>query len=178
MVHVVIHAIGIGVPSASAAGIMTAIGGMGVVGRVGVGSLADKLGSKRLLAAQYALMSFGLFWLATANDTWSISAFGFIFGFAYGGVVPLYSHIVAELFGLRSHGAILGTITFSVGIGSAIGPVLTGYCYDVLGSYTIPFILCGVMAAVAASLTALVKPMIAKPQEVVSTADPAGELDF
>lgn len=160
MVHVVIHATGLGLTPANAAGIMTAIGGMGVVGRVGVGSLGDRLGSKRLLTLQFVLLSLSLFWLAMVQDAWSIFAFGLTFGFAYGGIIPLYSNIVADLFGLRSHGAILGAVTFSVGIGSAIGPVFTGYCYDVLGSYLIPFATCGAVAAAAAVLTAVVRPLV------------------
>ena len=163
MVHVVIGAIGLGIPPASAAGIMTAIGGMGVVGRVAVGALADRFGSKRLLTVQFTLLALSLFWLADARDAWAVFAFGLAFGFSYGGIVPLYSHIVATLFGLRAHGAILGTITFSVGIGSAIGPIFTGYCYDLLGSYLIPFTSCGAVAAAAALLTVLVRPLAIKP---------------
>jgi MFS family permease len=160
MVHVVINAIGLGVAPATAATIMTAIGGMGVVGRVGVGTLADRFGSKRLLMVQFALLALSMFWLASARDAWTLVVFGLAFGFSYGGIVPLYSHIVATLFGLRAHGAILGTITFSVGIGSAIGPVFTGYCYDVLGTYVTPFAVCGAVAVASALLTALVRPLV------------------
>jgi MFS family permease len=167
MVHVVVNAIGHGLSPSSAAGIMTAIGGMGVVGRVGVGMLADRFGSKRLLAFQFLLLATSLFWVAVATDGWAIFAFGFAFGFAYGGIVPLYSHIVAELFGLRAHGAILGTITFSVGIGSAIGPIFTGYCYDLFGSYLVPFVTCGVVAAGAALMTSLVRPLSPASSDVV-----------
>jgi MFS family permease len=169
MVHVVINAIGLGVAPATAATIMTAIGGMGVVGRVGVGTLADRFGSRRLLTVQFILLALSMFWLALARDAWAIVAFGLAFGFSYGGIVPLYSHIVATLFGLRAHGAILGTITFSVGIGSAIGPVFTGYCYDVLGSYVTPFTVCGVVAVGGALLTALVRPLITGPGTVAAS---------
>ena len=168
MVHVVVHSIGLGLPPASAAAVMTAIGGVGVVGRVGIGSLADKLGAKRLLVIQFGLLALSLFWLATIKDAWTIFPFALAFGFAFGGIVPLHSHIVAHLFGLRSHGAILGTIGCSIGIGSAIGPVLTGYCYDLLGSYTLPFALCGGIAAACALLMFLVRPLAAtSPAEVI-----------
>ena len=163
MVHVVVHAIGLGLPPASAAAVMIAIGGVGVVGRVGIGSLADRLGAKRLLVIQFGLLALSLFWLATIKDAWTIYPFALAFGFAFGGIVPLHSHIVAHLFGLRSHGAILGTIGCSIGIGSAIGPVLTGYCYDLLGSYVVPFAFCGGVAAACALLTLLVRPLAATP---------------
>jgi MFS family permease len=170
MVHVVIDATGLGLSSASAAGIMTAIGALGVVGRVGLGSLADKLGAKRLLVAAFLLLSLSLFGLATAGSAWFIYGAAFLFGFAFGGIVPLNSHIVAELFGLRAHGAVLGVIGFTIGLGSAIGPVFTGYCYDLLGSYTFPFLCCGSVAAASALLISLVKPLAGRAQQVAFPA--------
>ena len=172
MVHVVINATGLGLSSTSAAGVMTAIGALGVVGRVGIGSLADRLGAKRLLVMQFVLLSLSLLWLATATDAWVIYASAFLFGFAFGGIVPLNSHIVAELFGLRAHGAVLGTIGLSVGIGSATGPIFTGYCYDLLGSYTFPFLCCGTVAAASALLMGLVRPMPGElPQDIPPEED-------
>ncbi|MFW6057197.1 MAG: MFS transporter, partial [Chloroflexota bacterium] len=114
--------------------------------------------SKRLLVLQFGILSLTLFWLAVIRQPWSIFVFAFVFGFAFGGIVPLYSHFVAHLFGLRAHGAILGTIGFSIGIGSAIGPVFTGYCYDILGGYAVPFAVCGVLAVTSALFIAAVRP--------------------
>jgi len=159
MVHVVVHATGLGLSATTAAGLMTAIGATGVVGRVGLGSLADRHGAKRLMSTQFVLLSLSLFWLAIASDTWGIFACALAFGFAFGGIVPLNSHIIAEMFGLRAHGAVLGATGLSIGIGSAIGPVFTGYCYDVLGSYTVPFMTCGGVSAAAALLVCLVRPL-------------------
>jgi MFS family permease len=168
LVHIVVHAIGLGLPPASAAGIMIAIGGLGMVGRVGIGSLADRLGSKRLLVTQFGLLSLSLFLLAFSNSAWTV--FAFLFGFSFGGIVPLNSHIVAELFGLRSHGSILGSIGFSIGMGSAIGPLFTGYCYDVLGSYLVPFLTCAAVAAASGLLISMVGPVSVKAPHAVAAA--------
>ena len=62
---------------------------------------------------------------------------------------------------------ILGIIGFSIGLGSAVGPVFTGYVYDVVGSYSIPFVVCGVAAAISALLVLFVKPLPDRPQEPV-----------
>ncbi len=167
MVHVVIDATGLGLSSAGAAGIMTAIGAVGVVGRIGTGSLADRQGARRLLAGQFALLSISLFGIALAAGAGLLYASAFLFGFAFGGIVPLNSHIVAELFGLRAHGAVLGLTGFSIGAGSAIGPVFTGYCYDVLGSYMFPFLCCAGVAAAAAVLIVAVKPLVPAPAQGV-----------
>ncbi len=155
-VHVVVHAIDLGMPATAAATVMTATGALGVAGRIGIGSLADRLGSKRLMVALFGTLSLTMFWLAFMREPWAVFAFAFIFGFTFGGIVPLNSHFVADLFGTRAHGAILGTIGFSVGLGAAIGPVFTGYCYDMLGSYDMPFVVCGALAATAALLVAAI----------------------
>ena len=85
----------------------------------------------------------------------------------------MYSHFVAELFGLRAHGAILGIVGFCIGLGSAIGPVFTGYVYDLVGRYTIPFAICGVVAAISGLLILFVKPLSERSWNSVP-ADPPG----
>jgi len=166
-VHAVVYAMGLGLSPTRAATVMTAIGGLGILGRVGIGSLADRLGSKRLLVILFGVLSLSLLWLSAVTQPWGVFAFAFVFGFTFGGIVPLYSHIVAELFGLRAHGAILGIIGFSIGLGSAVGPVFAGYVYDLVGSYAIPFAVCSVAAAVSGLLVLFVRPLPDRPQEPV-----------
>jgi len=168
MVHVVIYGRGLGLTPASAASIMTIIGGMGVAGRIGVGGIADRLGARRPLVMVLAALSLSLFWLAFTVQSWTVVAFAFVFGFVYGGTIPLFSHTVAELFGLRAHGVILGTITCSIGIGSALGPVVTGYGFDLLGSYTWSFIICGAVTGVATVLALCLRPV----SRTAATNDP------
>ncbi len=159
MVHIVIYARGLGLTPASAAAIMTIIGAMGVAGRIGVGGIADRLGARRPLAMVLGALAASLFFLAFTTQSWTVIAFAVLFGFVYGGTVPLFSHAVAELFGLRAHGVILGIITCSVGIGSAVGPVVTGYGFDLFGNYTLSFAIGGGVTAVATILALLVRPV-------------------
>lgn len=162
MSHVVIYSRGLGLSPASAAAVMTVIGGFGVAGRIALGGLADRFGSKRLLFVALAMLSLDAFFLMAVQRPWAVYVFAAVFGLAYGGTVPQFSYRVAELFGLRSHGAILGTSQFCVALGGAAGPLFTGYGFDVLGSYTVPFAVCGGIAAAAALLSCLVKPLPAK----------------
>ncbi|NLE96282.1 MAG: MFS transporter [Dehalococcoidia bacterium] len=168
MVHVVVHATGLGLPSSQAAAIMTAIGALSVAGRVGVGSLADRYGSKRLLLSQFALLSLSLVGFSLLQRDWALFACAAVFGFGFGGVVPLNSHIVAELFGLRAHGAILGATGLGIGLGSATGPVFTGWCYDALGSYSVPFLVCSGFAVASGLLVSLIKPVTQTVGETVT----------
>ena len=68
-----------------------------------------------------------------------------MFGFAYGGVMPLYAILVREYFGARIMGTIFGAAAFASTLGMALGPVAGGWLYDTFGSYFWLFIgSCGI----------------------------------
>lgn len=159
MVHVVIYARGLGLSPGSAATIMTIIGGVGILSRIIVGSIADRIGTKIPVVFDLGLLSFGLILLAVAGQTWAVYVFAAIFGLAYGGLVALMSPAVAELFGLRAHGGIMGAITFCLTIGGAMGPIVTGYVFDVTGSYQLAFFAGAAVAAAAGVSASLLRPV-------------------
>jgi MFS family permease len=63
-----------------------------------------------------------------------------MFGFAYGGVMPLYAIIVREYFGARNMGTIFGAAGFASTLGMAVGPLAGGWLYDAFGTYAWLFI--------------------------------------
>ena len=58
---------------------------------------------------------------------------------AAGGLFTVVSPTVAEMFGMRAHGAIFGVVLFCGTIGGAIGPVVAGRIFDVTGGYDLAF---------------------------------------
>ncbi len=145
-VHLVIHAIGLGIPAPRAAFTLSLIGGACIAGMNVMGNIADRFSNKIGLGISYSIMGLSLVWLIPSHTEWSFYLFSIAFGFAYGGMQVLFSPLVAELFGTRSHGVILATGSLVGSIGAAVGPVVTGYLFDSLGSYTIAFILCAILA--------------------------------
>lgn len=159
MVHIVIHAIGLGISAIIAANILAIIGGISIIGRVALGSVADRIGNRLALMITFVFMSVALLWVLAAKELWMFYLFSVIFGFGYGGLVTLQSPVVAWLFGLRSHGVIFGAIIIGYAIGSAISPMLAGRIFDVVGSYQIAFWLCAALAIVAIILSWLLRPI-------------------
>ena len=102
-------------------------------------------------------MSVALIWLVTAQTAWMLFWIAGIFGFAFGGCAVSHSPLVAELFGLRSHGLIFGVFGISVGVGSAIGPLLTGYLFDMNKTYQVAFLVCAAISFSGIILTAFLK---------------------
>ncbi len=146
MVHMTPHAIESGISAVRAANILATIGGFGILGKVLLGRAGDVVGNRRTLTLGFILMSIALICLVPAKMAWMLFLIAGIFGFAYGGIAVSHSPLLADLFGLRSHGLIFGVFGISVSSGGAIGPLLTGYLFDVTNSYQMAFILCAVIS--------------------------------
>ena len=67
---------------------------------------------------------------------------------------------MAGLFGLSSHGLILGTINLpGFTFGAAVGPFIAGHISDITGSYQLAFIVCAAMSVAGLILTVLLRPI-------------------
>ena len=80
--------------------------------------------------------------------------FAVVNGFALGMGVG-ESPLMAELFGLSSHGLILGVVHLGFTIGGAVGPVVTGYIFDITGGYQAAFLVCAAFCVFSTILVAI-----------------------
>ena len=135
MVHIVPHAINMGISPAGAAIIITFIGGASTIGRVVMGATASRIGNKLVAIFCFILITLAAYILILSKEVWIFHLFALIFGFGYGGLITMQSLLIADLFGLRNHGLIFGTITFIITIGGGLGPFIGGYIFDLNGSY-------------------------------------------
>ncbi|MFC1911905.1 MFS transporter [Chloroflexota bacterium] len=159
MVHIVPHAIGLGISATSAASILSIVGGAGTVSRIIIGTACDRIGSKPALTICFAFLLVSILVLLIAKELWMLYLFAVLFAFAYGGMSAVISPTVAQFFGLVSHGAILGVINVFGEGGSGVGSVLTGYIFDVTGGYQVAFSLCLALSFVCLSLIIAIKPI-------------------
>ncbi len=157
-IHLVPHVTDLGISAATAANILAASGGLQVVGGILLGGLADRIGNRWALAISLILISASMFWLVPVTAIWTLYLFAIIYGTGIGGGAVMESLVVAEQFGMKAHGFILGVISFVFTIGGAVGPFLTGYIFDVTRSYQSAFLLCGGLGIVSIILTVILKP--------------------
>ena len=153
MVHMAPHSTEQGISAAGAANILATVGALSIVGRVVLGRVADIAGSQRMFAVGLILMSAALFGLIPAKMVAVLYILAGVFGLGYGACVASQSPLVAVLFGLKSHGAILGFLSFGFTTGGAVGPLSMGYIFDVAGTYRIAFLLCSVISTIAVVLS-------------------------
>jgi len=159
IVHIAPHAIELEITPINAANIVAIIGGLSIVGRVAIGNASDRFGIKPSLAFVFILVAVVLLGLQLAKELWMLYLFAVIFGFGYGGVIALQSPLVAKLFGLTSHGAILGIVICSGTGAGAIGSFLAGHIFDITSSYYLAFFICAIITAIGFILVLLLRPI-------------------
>jgi MFS family permease len=133
--HMVTHAIDHGVSAMAAATVLSAAGVASLGGKIICGLVADRVGAKRVLVAGLALQAVAVSLYLLTRETTGFYALALVFGFAYGGVMPLYAILVREYFGERIMGTIFGAVAFTSTLGMALGPWVGGWLYDTFGSY-------------------------------------------
>jgi MFS family permease len=138
--HMVTHAMDQGVPAMAAATVLSAAGMASFTGRIVCGIIADRVGAKGTLLAGLALQAFAISLYLVARELTGFYAVALVFGFAYGGVMPLYAVLVREYFGARTMGTVFGAVSAASTVGMALGPWMGGWLYDSVGGYSWLFI--------------------------------------
>ncbi len=120
--------------------ILGLVSGMGIMGKVGSGYMADRMAPHLVLAAVFLMEAVGLTVLIATESAVGVAAFILVFGYSMGAVVALQPLVVAHCFGPASVATIVGAMTAFSSLFSALGPVFAGFMYDLLGSYTSAFL--------------------------------------
>ena len=154
-----------GISEVAAAALISCIGLTSMLGRAGLGTLADRIGLLRLYQLTVLALGLSYFLWLYAPGYAMLVAFALAMGASYGGYVALNPSVVAELFGVPGMGVVLGTLYTSIAITALFGPPIVGAIIDRTGSYQI-----GILFTIAATLTGFLVLLLLKPRKV-----PAGE---
>ena len=162
LVHIVPHAMDIGLTHKSAAGILSTIGAVSMIGRFVSGVAIDRTSSKTIMVICFFILITIVLWLRVADSIWMLYLFGGVYGLAHGGFFTAISPIVAEIFGISAHGAIFGIVVFTGTVGGAIGPVIAGKMFDLSGNYNDVFTMITIAACISFGLMLLLKPIVVR----------------
>jgi MFS family permease len=160
--HLVLFALSLGISSIIASIALGIIGLSSIFGRLTIGPLQDKIGTKRALVLCYLINLASALLLIFANDRSSLYIFAAVLGFAFGGRTTLEVPLASGFFGLTSLAVILGIFETAFGVGGFIGPYFAGYMYDLTGRYHELFLFC----AVASTLLLLITVAINRTKRV------------
>jgi MFS family permease len=126
-------------------------------GSAGLGWLADRVSPKLLTVGENVVLAVLMGLLLSVHSPAQAFGFAFVFGLLVGGYMTLPTVLVAGFYGRRSLGAISGVVNVVRGFGLALGPMVAGVFFDVVGGYEPAFVTFGVMAVGGALLMALVQ---------------------
>jgi len=127
--------------TAKQAGQLGAVLGLSVmVARLFIGFIIDRIFAPYVAAVAFGCVALGCLALGLGGIEYAMVA-AIALGFAVGAEVDLIGYFTARYFGMAHYGAIYG-LQYSIFIfGAAIGPVYTGYIWDVTGNYDLALII-------------------------------------
>ncbi|GGB50562.1 MFS transporter [Roseibium aquae] len=139
-VHIVAYCVDLGYGVAAGADMLAIMVGAGIISRLASGFLADKIGGVRTLLIGSVLQCAALFLYLPSDGLVTLYLVSLVFGLSQGGIVPSYAVIVREYLPAKEAGQRIGLVIMSTIIGMALGGWMSGWIYDLTGSYQAAFL--------------------------------------
>ncbi|WP_263488164.1 MULTISPECIES: MFS transporter [unclassified Mesorhizobium] len=139
-VHIVAYCMDLGYGVAHGADMLSIMMAAGVVSRVASGFVADRIGGVKTLLIGSVLQCLSLFFYIPFDGLASLYVVSLVFGLSQGGIVPCYAIIVREYMPAREAGQRVGIVIMATIFGMAIGGWMSGWIYDLTGSYAAAFL--------------------------------------
>jgi len=139
-VHIVSLCVDLGYGPAAGAEMLSLMLLGGVASRLVSGVVADRLGGVATLLIGSTLQCIALFFYLPFDGLASLYLVSLVFGLSQGGIVPSYALIVREYLPAKEAGARVGAVITATIIGMAAGGWMSGWIYDMTGSYQMAFI--------------------------------------
>ncbi|AGA68994.1 sugar phosphate permease [Desulfitobacterium dichloroeliminans LMG P-21439] len=159
LAHTATHVQDLGYSLTEGANVMAVLTFSSIIGRVGVGFLADKIGCRNAYFISFCTMGVALIWGGYTRQLWGLFLFATLFGISWGGQAVLRFTFSAEMFGLVALGVITGVLGLTEASGAAFGSFFAGYVFDLVGSYDIMFVLGIVLSVLGGIMSYFIKPI-------------------
>lgn len=128
-----------------------------IPGRITFGWLGDRFDKRYVLIATYVLQAIGVLILANVETIEQIYIFLVVYGFGYGGAIPVYIAMRGEYFGRKAFATIQGIMQMFLMVPTVVGPIFAGWVYDTTGSYYNAFMLFSILYIVGAGILPFVR---------------------
>ena len=125
-------------------------------GKVVLGILVDKFGTRVSLLLYSGLVAIALVLLLFVPAPWTMLVAAGLFGTSYGMAAVGNTMITRDAFGLANYGKTYPVMSLVGNVGNAVFSSAVGYMYDFTGGYTATLVMFGVMTVVLAGLVVFV----------------------
>ncbi len=155
MTHTVIFATDLGYSAMIGASFLSIQGGLNLVGVLVTGQMSDRMSRNSVLSLTHFFRSLSFFILLSAlfftgSSLWLLYLAMAFFGLGWYTTAPLSAGLVADLFGYRRMGTLLGIILAAHMVGMAAGTYAGGISYQLTGGYSPIFLFQGIAEFLAA----------------------------
>ena len=159
MVHLVPYLESVEVSSTLAATVVTGVTVSSLIGRLGFGLVGDFANKRYLITIGITLQTIGVFILSfvTKDRIWLIVPYLLTYAPGFGATVPLRLALIADYFGSRNYGTIMGIMTLISMAGGLASPIIAGWIFDTTGSYQLAWQLFALITIPAIPLMLLSK---------------------
>jgi MFS family permease len=139
-VHIVAYCVDLGFGVARGAEMLSLMLAGGIVSRLASGWIADRIGGVKTLLIGSVLQGLSLLFYIPFDGLASLYIVSLVFGLSQGGIVPCYAIIVREYLPAREAGHRTGIVIMATIVGMAVGGWMSGWIYDLTGSYQAAFL--------------------------------------
>ena len=137
-----------GVALKEAATIAGVLGVSVVFGRIAVGLLLDRFFAPYVAFILFSITAFGLVLLMLGGAKFAVIT-AICMGFSMGGETDLIAYFAARYFGLKFYSKIYGVIYALFMLGMSFSAILTGFIFDINGSYFYSLLCCAVFLGIS-----------------------------
>jgi MFS family permease len=130
------------------------------LGKFAVGLLGDRVEPRFLFAVSIAVFGLGILLIVNAHGPIALYGFGVCLGIGWGGALTCLMTIMANYYGTQAYPAAVGVTLAVQPTVSSISPALSGYLYDVYGSYAPTLYSLAALCFVSAALLTRARPPV------------------
>jgi sugar phosphate permease len=150
-----------GVSLSTAAFAVGAVAAGDLLGRASIAVAGDRMDKRVLLAVAFGLEAVGILALALVNaevlgvsmGVATIPVYSVGFGLGFGATVPIRLAVLADYFGRKSYGSIVGLTSSVNALFGGFGAFFAGLMFDLTDSFRIPFTIMAIMLALSVPLS-------------------------
>lgn len=135
LVYIIPIAVHEGVSLILAASLLTVMSGVSVVSRLAVPVLAERVGTRAVMAVAYVIQGVTVVMLFWTHDVTMFYVFAIVFGIGYGGEAGGFPILNRKYYGQAPVGAAHGFQMFGAGLGMAVGGWVGGVIFDITSGY-------------------------------------------
>jgi len=139
-VHIVAYCVDLGYGMARGSEMLSLMLFGGIFSRLLSGWIADRIGGVRTLLIGSVGQGLALLFYIPFDGLVALYVVSLVFGLSQGGIVPSYAIIVREYMPANEAGQRVGVLVMATIIGMAIGGWMSGWIYDLTGSYAAAFL--------------------------------------